>query len=809
MIILGIACFGMHDSSAALLIDGKLIAYAEEERFNRKKFYAGFPVKAIDYCLKSNNLKIDNVDYIAYFMDITSKIQFEYLSFFLKNMPNSLAMAVNRSSMINNMKNIKSFIRKYLKFKGKVICVEHHLSHAANAFLLSPFETASILTIDGVGEIDSIVWAQGNQNKIEKLHSNKFPHSLGHVYLSITQYLGFMPNSDEYKVMGLASYGNPEYIDLFRKIISIKGRDVIIDLSYFNFQYGRETRFSKKLVKELGPARIKQEPVSQKHKDIASSLQLRLEEVVIELVNQLVELTKEKNLCLAGGVALNSAANGKIAALKSVKSLYIPPTASDAGCSIGAAFYLYNCLLNNKRSFLLDRADFGPSYSNLEIEEALHEFKLPFSRPGDLNREVAQVIAQGKVIGWFQGRMEAGQRALGFRSILADPRIASMKDTVNLKVKFREEFRPFAPAILEEKFKEYFETDMESSPFMTMVFPVKRKDIPAVTHVDGTGRAQTVSKATNPKFWGLINEFYKISGVPVLLNTSFNSKAEPIVNTPKEAINCFLKTEIDYLVLNDLLVSKPKGCIIPDTSAHDEDFENTAEEPKRCRDILLRKKSVMFLYNGFYKQILAQVDRSGKTLELGSGPGFLKDHLQDLVTSDILYLPWTDMELNAESLPFKSGTFSNVVLIHVLHHLHNIPKVISEVSRVLKPGGKVIIIDHQLGVLSYLFMKFIHHELFDLKDEKARTEGLNTRYSNTAIPHFLIQENTDFWEKEGLHITKIKYHTLFSYLLTGGYTKFNFLPGFLCGTVKKLDEAVFDNKRTFSMLMTAVFEKGL
>lgn len=556
MIILGIVCFGMHESSAALLVDGRLVAFAEEERFVRRKFYSGFPYNAIDYCLKSQNFKIRDVNYIGYFMDITKSVQWEYLKYVLRYLPHSVSLIFSKNNMINQMRNIKSFIKKNLDYKGKIFCIEHHLTHAANAFLASPFEKAAILTIDGVGEIDTIVWSIGRNNTIERLYSTKFPHSLGHVYLALTQYLGFLPNSDEYKIMGLSAYGKPVYIDFFREIIKQKGRGIEIDLSYFRFQFGREIRFSNRLEKKLGPARKKEGLILDKHKNIAASLQMRLEEVILDLVSQLIEVTGEQRLCLAGGVALNSVVNGKIANLEIVKDIYIPPTASDAGCSIGAAFYIYNCLFANPRNYLLNRVDWGPEYSEPEIEKILAEFDLSYFKPQDLFRRVANAISEGKIIGWFQNRMEAGQRALGYRSILADPRRKEMKEILNSKVKFREDFRPFAAAILIERFKDYFAAKVDSSPFMTMVFLVKNRNIPAVTHVDGSVRVQTVSFTDNFKLWELINEFYKITGIPVLLNTSFNLKDEPIVNTPKEAVHCFLSSGIDLLVLNDLLVSK-------------------------------------------------------------------------------------------------------------------------------------------------------------------------------------------------------------------------------------------------------------
>jgi len=580
MYILGINAYH-GDSSACLIKDGSLITAVEEERFRRIKHWAGFPTKSIKYCLESEVLSLEDIDYIAINRNPKANL-YKKVLFTLRNRP---SFALIKDSLKNalKVKDIKIIMSERLGMKGQKIKaelyhIEHHRAHMASAFFVSPFERAAILSIDGFGDFVSTMMGIGEGNKIEVIDQVNFPHSLGLFYTALTQYLGFPKYGDEYKVMGLSAYGRPIYLKEMEEIVRLKQNGRFeLNLDYFVHHsegvsmlwedsepiLGRA--YSDRLIEKFGPERRYGEPITEHHQDIAASLQAMYEKAFFHILNYLYERTKIKNLCLAGGCALNSVANGKIFDNTPFKEVYIQPAANDAGGSLGAAYYLYHQIFGKQRNFVMDKVYWGPDFSEAEISEKLkvrseelNNCKIEkIDNEDKLCKKVAKYIADGKVVGWFQGRMEWGPRALGNRSILVDPRRAEMKDILNARIKRREPFRPFAPSILLEAVGEYFEKDYPD-PFMIKVYPIKedkRKVIPAVTHVDGTGRLQTVSKEENPLYYKLIKEFEKITGVPVVLNTSFNEN-EPIVCTPDEALDCFLRTKMDVLVLGNVIICK-------------------------------------------------------------------------------------------------------------------------------------------------------------------------------------------------------------------------------------------------------------
>lgn len=589
MIILGLNAYH-GDSSACILVDGKLVAAVEEERFTRMKHWAGLPVQAITYCLREAGVMVEDVTHIAINRDPRANLMKKTLFAFSKRP--SLNFVRDRLRNAAKVGDIRTELSEKLNVKREALKteihnVEHHIAHLASAFYVSPLEAAAVVSVDGFGDFVGAMWGVGRGNKIEVRHRTFFPHSLGLFYLAFTQYLGFPKYGDEYKVMGLAAYGEPEFLDEMRNILKTAnklsslnaGGRFELELDYFIHHSegvamtwdGGEPRmgpvFSGKLEKLLGPARKKDDPMEQRHKNLAASLQKRYEEVFFHILNHVHEETKCPNLALAGGCAMNSLANGKIFHNTPFKDVYIQPAAGDAGGAIGAAYYVWNQTLSKPRSFMLEKSYLGPEYSDTEISSVLK------TKSNELNAErcriekmddvkrlcrlTSQAVSEGKVVGWFQGRMEWGPRALGNRSIVCDPRRADMKEILNLKIKRRESFRPFAPSIHLEATGDYFEIDYPD-PFMLKVYkikPEKRKVIPAVTHVDGTGRLQTVRREDNPLYWQLIEEFRKITGVPVVLNTSFNEN-EPIVCKPEEALACFLRTKMDVLVLNNCFISR-------------------------------------------------------------------------------------------------------------------------------------------------------------------------------------------------------------------------------------------------------------
>jgi carbamoyltransferase len=558
--ILGISCF-YHDAAAALVKNGEVIAAAQEERFTRKKQDDGFPTNAINYCLEFANIEVSDLHSIAYYEKPFTKFE-RLLSTYIKTWPISFPSFLKAMSVWLKQKLwIPSTIKKELKYDGDVFYTEHHLSHAASAYFASPFKKAAILTIDGVGEWATATCAIAEENKIEITKEIKFPHSLGLLYSAFTYYLGFKVNSGEYKVMGLAPYGQPKYVDKVRELIDVKADGSFkLNMKYFGYEYGLKMT-NRRFDKLFGAKpRNPETPIDQRIFDIARSLQQVLEEIVLKMANNLQEETGCENLCLAGGVALNCVANGVLLRESKFKNIYIQPAAGDAGGAVGAAFLVANTITNKtgqKHPYQMDRVYLGPDFSPKEIKELLesHNIKHEIIEDETLFNTVADHIDNQKVIGWFQGRMEYGPRALGNRSIVADARNKENWQRVNLKIKFRESFRPFAPTIMEEHLSEYFDIETPT-PFMLMVAQVKKNNVPAITHVDNSARIQSVSRKENERYHKLISAFHEKTGTPVVINTSFNVRGEPIVCTPEDALKCFLRTDMDILVLGNHVVNK-------------------------------------------------------------------------------------------------------------------------------------------------------------------------------------------------------------------------------------------------------------
>ena len=570
MYILGLTTLG--DSAASLIKNGKPIAAAEEERFSRKKHHSGFPYKAIQYCLDEAGITFKDVEHVGLYWKpwvlrhkATQALKAAFVSPAMFKARADRGLTQVSESYLGMFKHPKRLRENFGKSDFKFHYLEHHQCHAASAFFVSPFDSAAILTWDGTGEDTTTLFTHGKGNKIEVLKRIKLPHSLGQFYSAVTNYIGFnMFTGDEWKVMGLAAYGKPEYYEFFKeKVLATDGNGGFkFDITVLDHHLAKHYQFPDAIIKEIGPARKKGEELTEHHWNIASSAQRVVEETAIHLAKQIKEMTGEENLCMAGGVAFNSVMNGRIFHETPFKDFYVQPAAGDAGCSLGAALMIWHQKLNNKRDFVMNHAYYGPKFSNKECRRALDEASLKYETLDDeiLFPKLAKMISEGAIIGWFQGRMEWGPRALGGRSFLADPRRADMREVLNNKVKLREWFRPLAPSMLEEHGNEVFGVE-HHDPFMITVIQVAeewKKKIPAVVHVDGSARPQMVSKKTNPRYWNLINEFKNQTGVPMLLNTSFNCQ-EPIVCTPQDAINTFNSASFEALVLENNLVLRSKN----------------------------------------------------------------------------------------------------------------------------------------------------------------------------------------------------------------------------------------------------------
>lgn len=600
--ILGISAF-YHDSAAALVKDGEIIAAAQEERFSRIKHDYNFPENAVDYCLNEAGIKAQDLEFAVFYEKPLIKFE-RMLESYLAYAPLGITSFLKAIPLwIKQKLWIPDIIQKSLPdFKGKLIFPSHHESHAASAFYPSPFQEAAILTLDGVGEWTTAAFGAGRDNDFKLEYEIRFPHSLGLLYSAFTYYSGFKVNSGEYKLMGLAPYGEPKYKDLIlQELIDLK-EDGSFRLNMRYFPYPYALRMVNRHFEELfgEPARRPEALITQFHMDVARSIQEVSEEVFLRICRHIKKLSGEKYLCLAGGVALNCVANGRLLREKIFENIWVQPAAGDAGGALGAALFVWYKYLGNKR--LANGKDaqkasyLGPGYSNEEIEEFLKINNVPYKKlsPGEIPEITADLLSQGKVIGWFQGRMEFGPRALGARSIIADARLETMQSKLNLKIKFRESFRPFAPSVLLDKVSDYFELDRES-PYMLLVAAVKknirremtdeenrlfgiqklkvrRSQLPAVTHVDYSARIQTIKRDDFPLYYDTIDDFYKKTGCAVILNTSFNVRGEPLVCRPSEAYKCFMRTDMDYLVMGGFLLNKKEQKAIDKDTGWQKEF---------------------------------------------------------------------------------------------------------------------------------------------------------------------------------------------------------------------------------------------
>ncbi|MGB9599850.1 MAG: carbamoyltransferase [Myxococcota bacterium] len=561
MYILGISA-GMHDSSAALIKGGRIICFAEEERFIREKHTGKVPLNAIRFCLDYAKISPQEVSAIGFFWK-----PFKGLG---RRLLNSIKYSKNPLYIINKkqpgylltMLKIPYILRREFGFVCPFYNLDHYLCHIASVLLTSPFESSAFLIADGNGELQTICGGISKKEKTNIVIQNFFPYSIGLVYMSITEYLGFKGNSDEGKTMGLAPFGTTRFVEKFRKIIHANGDGKIdINLRYFDYHYSKKEFVTPLFEKEFGPRRKNGEGLENHHRDVAFAIQSVTEEILIHILEVLKKRVDISKIALGGGVFLNSVVNDKIRRNFRETKIFIPPWVNDAGAAIGAALILSQRLDKDFQRQYQPSCYLGPEFSEREIEDSLNKFGIKYYRSNDIFTETANEIANGKIIGWFQGRMEAGPRALGNRSILADPRKREMKDILNLKVKHRENFRPFAPAVLLENADEYFDIDIES-PYMLFACPVRPNKtglIPSVVHIDNTARIQTVSRESNERFYNLISAFDRLTGIPVVLNTSFNIAGEPIVCTPEDAIKSYLTSEIDVLVMGDFIARKKRG----------------------------------------------------------------------------------------------------------------------------------------------------------------------------------------------------------------------------------------------------------
>jgi len=602
MNILGISAF-YHDSAACLVRDGEIVAAAQEERFTRKKHDFNFPTNAINYCLKEGNVESSQLDYVAFYDKPFIKFE-RLLMTYLAYAPRGLKSFIMAMPLwLKSKLWMKEYIKNELKFEGKIIFPEHHESHAASAFYPSPYKEAAILTIDGVGEWCTSSYGIGRDNQLELQAELKFPHSLGLLYSAFTYFTGFKVNSGEYKVMGLAPYGEPKYVDtILHELIDLKEDGSFkMNMKYFDYCAGltmTNARFAKLFG---GPARAPESKLTQREMDLARSVQEATEEIMLRMARHIHKETQMKYLVLAGGVALNCVGNGRVLREGPFEDIWIQPAAGDAGGALGAALFTWYRYLGNKREVRKNRRDFqrgsylGPEFKGAEIEGFLKTKNIPFKKlsAAEMPVKIAELVAQENVIGWFQGRMEFGPRALGGRSIIGDARSAKMQSIMNLKIKFRESFRPFAPSVLAENVSDYFLLDRES-PYMLLVAPVLEKwrtghqengewgieklkivrsTVPAITHVDHSARIQTVHPEDHPQYHAMIKAFRDQTGCPVIINTSFNVRGEPIVCAPEHAYTCFMRTNMDYLIMGNYLIDKKEQKALEHDSDWKKEFE--------------------------------------------------------------------------------------------------------------------------------------------------------------------------------------------------------------------------------------------
>ena len=602
MNILGISAY-YHDSAAVLMRDGDIVAAAQLERFTRRKHDASFPSQAVDYCLAEGKIGIDDVDYVVFYDKPLVKFE-RLMTTYLCVAPRGLRSFYDQMPpWLKEKFLMRATLRRELKYKGEILFSTHHLSHAAAAFFPSPYEEAAIVTVDGVGEWATTAFGVGEGNKVKILKEIKFPHSLGLLYSAFTYFTGFRVNSGEYKLMGLAPYGEPTFADTIkRELIDLREDGSFrLNMDYFDYMAGR--RMTNKRFADLfgGPPRAPESKMTQREMDLARSVQEVTEEVMLNIARHAHEVTGKKHLCIAGGVGLNCVANGRILRESPFDDIWIQPAAGDAGNALGAAIFAWHQLLDKPRvaDGRRQKASYlGPEFSDDEIQAFLDERKVPYEKleKGGVPKRVAELIAGGNVVGWFQGRMEFGPRALGGRSILGDPRSREMQSTINLKIKFRESFRPFAPSVLKEHADEYFDLRGAESPYMLLVadvlparlrelndeekaaqgfdkLKVVRSDVPAITHVDNSARIQTVERRDNALYYDMIKAFHDLTGCPVIINTSFNVRGEPIVCTPEHAYTCFMRTNMDFLSMGSFILDKTQQEPWEETRDWREEFE--------------------------------------------------------------------------------------------------------------------------------------------------------------------------------------------------------------------------------------------
>lgn len=574
MRVLGLSCF-YHDAAACLVADGTVVAAATEESFSRKKHDSGFPKQAIAYTLREGGISASALDAVIYYDKPLKKFD-RAIRTHLEHFPFGLGPFIQRMpQVIGTELRLGKLLRDELDYRGPVLYSEHHLSHAASTFFASGWDEASILTVDGVGEWTTSSWGVGRGNDIQLMGETRFPHSLGLLYSAITYYLGFKVNSAEYKVMGLAPYGQPRYVEQLRKLIFVaEDGSFRLDMSYFDFERGKRM-YNEKLERLFGqPTRaLETGEMTPFHMDVARSLQVVVDEVMVKLATHIVNTTGCRKLCLAGGVALNCVANGEILRRAPVEDLFVQPSAGDAGGAMGAALQLWNGLLKKPRLPRLPTVYLGPGESDAEVRATLDRFGATYvelDRAALLAR-ASELLEGGRVVGWHQGRMEWGPRALGHRSILGDPRVTDMRDVINRKIKMREGFRPFAPSILEDQVSEWFELD-RPSPYMLLVAQVRKDkpELPAITHVDGSARIQTISRDQDALYYDLIHTFGARTGVPVLINTSMNVRGEPMVCTAEDTYRCFMRTGMDALVIGPFVLLKEEQPALELKSAAEE-----------------------------------------------------------------------------------------------------------------------------------------------------------------------------------------------------------------------------------------------